>query len=237
VLLRIKTWLKRHRLYDRAALLGLAAFVLAVWAFAELADDAPEGDYLVWEHKIMLLGRQADGITPRGEPWLPEIARDITALGSAPVLVLITVVVLAALALQRRFGVAWLVAGAALGGHLLNLGLKALFARARPDVALHLFEETSPSFPSGHSMSASVIYLTLGLLLAQTFTQRRFRVFLIGLAGLLSFLVGLSRVYLGVHYPTDVAAGWSGGIAWALACGLLMHLYRVRQMTERQSLV
>jgi undecaprenyl-diphosphatase len=88
-------------------------------------------------------------------------------------------------------------------------------------VVPQLVAETSPSFPSGHAMMSAVIYLTLGTLLAQLCPRWRERTYVLTVAGVLAVLIGLTRLYLGVHYPTDVLAGWTVGLAWALASGLL----------------
>ncbi|HEX2100156.1 MAG TPA: phosphatase PAP2 family protein [Candidatus Synoicihabitans sp.] len=194
-------------------------FILATWVFIEVADDAPEGDYLEWENQILLSLRQADDLTlTRGPWWLAEAARDVTALGSAVVLTLLTGIVVGFLAMRRRLRTAALVLLATFGGYLLSSGFKSHFGRDRPDVVPHLTEELSLSFPSGHSMVSSATYLTLGALLAQTLARRRERIYFIATALALTGLIGASRVYLGVHYPTDVVAGWAGGTAWAILC-------------------
>jgi undecaprenyl-diphosphatase len=192
------------------------AFLLAVWGFIELADDAPEGDYLELEAKIMQSLRR-DG-QPLGPVGTAAVVRDVTALGSAVVLVLLTLLILGYLVMIRHYRVALLIAVATAGGQALNLVLKNSFERARPDATLHLVEVCSTSFPSGHSMAASIFYLTAGALLARTATRRREKTYLVTAALLLVFLIGFSRVYLGVHYPTDVLAGWTAGTAWALLC-------------------
>jgi undecaprenyl-diphosphatase len=194
-------------------------FCLALWLFIELADDAPEGDYLAFENRILLAFRDPDdparGIGP---PWLPVVARDITALGDVFVLMLVTFTVAGLALLRRSFRTAALVVVATGGAYAINGGLKGLFERARPTVVPHLVEQTSLSFPSGHSMVGAATYLTLGAIVAQVFARRREKVYVLACAALLSFLIGTSRVYLGVHYPSDVLAGWSAGTAWALLC-------------------
>jgi undecaprenyl-diphosphatase len=191
-------------------------FAFAVGVFLELADDAPEGDYLPVETRIMEAMRRG------GEPWGPvgtaAVVRDITALGSAVVLILLTLLILGFLLMSGRMRVAALIAVATAGGQALNLTLKNAFERARPDSALHLVEVTSTSFPSGHSMASSIFYLTTGALLARMAARRREKTYFVGAALLITFMIGFSRVYLGVHYPTDVLAGWSAGTAWALLC-------------------
>lgn len=191
-------------------------FVLAILVFVELADDAPEGDYLPIETRIMQLMRNGD--QPLGPPGTAAVVRDVTALGSAVVLSVMTLLIVGYLLISRRFRIAGLIAVATAGGQVLNLTLKHAFARERPDAALHLVEVSSTSFPSGHSMASSIFYLTMGALLARMARRRREKTYFIGAALLLTILVGFSRLYLGVHYPTDVLAGWSAGTAWAMLC-------------------
>jgi undecaprenyl-diphosphatase len=206
--------------WDRFVHVAVAVtFVLAIAVFLELADDAPEGDYLPIENKIM------QGLRPAGQPLGPvgtvAVVRDVTALGSAVVLVIMTLLILGYLWMTGRTRVLLLIAVATAGGQGLNLVLKHSFSRERPDAALHLVEVSSTSFPSGHSMASSIFYLTIGVLLARTAKRRREKVYFVGSALLLTVLIGFSRVYLGVHYPTDVLAGWSAGTAWAMGCWLV----------------
>lgn len=197
--------------------LGAAlTFCALMWVFVELADDAPEGDYLVYENRIMQAMRDESG--PRGAEWVTGAMRDVTALGSSVVLVTMTLIILGQLWLSRRYRVALLIAVATAGGQGLNAILKHTFARERPDATLHLVEVRSPSFPSGHTMAASIFYLTIGALLARTMKRKREKLYLMMCAVILTVAVGFSRVYLGVHYPTDVLAGWSAGAAWAILC-------------------
>jgi undecaprenyl-diphosphatase len=146
--------------------------------------------------------------------------RDFTALGSAGVLVFLTLSVVGYLILLQRYALALLVVVAVSGGLLLSLPLKSALDRQRPDLAPALTEAQFASFPSGHSMAAAATYLTLGALLARVQPRRRLRIYFLALAMLVTLLVGASRVYLGVHWPTDVLAGWTAGATWALLCGL-----------------
>ena len=99
---------------------------------------------------------------------------------------------------------------------LLSLALKALFDRPRPTSCPTWCEVSSSSFPSGHSMNSAIVYLTLGALLARLVRPVAMKLYILAVALLVSFLVGISRVYLGVHYPSDVLAGWSLGLSWAV---------------------
>src|SRR5262249_52953419 len=126
-----------------------------------------------------------------------------------------------------------LLLAAVLGGLLLSLLLKELFKRPRPSVVPHLSHVDTSSFPSGHSMLSFVVYLTLGSLLARLVQPLRLELSVVGVAVLLSFLVGLSRVYLGVHYPSDALAGWAAGLTWAVGCWLLARYLQRRGAVEK----
>jgi undecaprenyl-diphosphatase len=156
---------------------------------------------------------------PIGPPWLLEVAQDITALGGRTLLLIVIVAALGYLMLERKYGAMWFVLAAAAGGGMLSSAMKYFLARGRPDVVPHLASVASPSFPSGHAMFAAVIYLTLGALPARFTERRRTRVYLVVLPLSLTFLVGVSRLYLGVHYPTDVLAGWCVGWSGHSAAG------------------
>ncbi|MGZ6131496.1 MAG: phosphatase PAP2 family protein [Myxococcaceae bacterium] len=198
-------------------------FVLCVAAFLflKLADEVREGEtQRIDEWVLRSLRTRGDLAVPIGPAWLPAATRNLTALGSVPVLLFVVVAVAGFLALARLWRHLLLVLGASGGGLLLMVGLKWAFDRPRPMVVPQLMLETSPSFPSGHAMMSAVVYLTLGTLLAQLCPRWRERVYVIAVAGALTLFIGLTRLYLGVHYPTDVLAGWSVGLAWALASGL-----------------
>jgi undecaprenyl-diphosphatase len=115
-----------------------------------------------------------------------------------------------------KWQIALFVLAAVGGGQLVSTLLKLGIDRPRPDLVPHLMLETSRSFPSGHAMMSAVTYLTLGSLLARIVKERRLKIFFLTVAVLLTFVVGVSRVYLGVHWPSDVLAGWCAGFAWAM---------------------
>jgi undecaprenyl-diphosphatase len=167
---------------------------------------------------MLSLRVDGDPSRPRGPDWLPGAMRDVTALGGAPVLLIFVAGVGGALAARRQYhALAFLIAATA-GGVLLNNALKGLFSRPRPELALRLTDVRSLSFPSGHAMQSAITYLTLAAFLARLVEGRALKVYFVAFAFLLSFVVGVSRVYLGVHYPSDVIAGWCAGLAWALVC-------------------
>jgi undecaprenyl-diphosphatase len=110
------------------------------------------------------------------------------------------------------------------GGQLLSSVLKLGVDRPRPELVSHLADVHTLSFPSGHAMMSAVTYLTLGALLARIMPNTALRIYVLGVAILATFLVGASRVYLGVHWPSDVLAGWCAGAAWAMLCWLIARL-------------
>jgi undecaprenyl-diphosphatase len=228
VLRTVRSVIQRAGWREVTFLAALGVFSLCVWAFLELADDAPEGDYLDLEQRILVWFRDpADLSRTIGPAWIAEIGRDVTALGGVTVISFLTLAVGGLLVLQRRARTALLVVAATFGGYAANTLLKAYFERGRPTVVPHLVEEHSLSFPSGHSMVGAAAYLTLGALCAQVLTPRREKVYVVGLAVIVAVAIGISRVYLGVHYPTDVLAGWAAGAAWAILCwGLAAWLQR-----------
>ncbi|MFS0772306.1 phosphatase PAP2 family protein [Sphingomonas sp. 1P08PE] len=151
-----------------------------------------------------------------GPRWLAPAAVDVTALGGGTVLTLVVSLVAGFLLVQRLWLTAlMLVLAAFTGGRAVAL-VKHLFDRARPDLVDHLVPVSSASFPSGHAASSAIVYLTLAALASQVVRERAARRFLFGAAVLLVGAIGCSRVYLGVHWPSDVLAGWSFGTLWAL---------------------
>lgn len=210
-----------HRLTygEPLILVPLLLVIGGVWAFVELADEVREGDTrTIDEWAIMALRRPGQPESPVGPVWLHEAARDVTALGGVSVIAIMVVVVAGFLVMRRKFHMLWLLLTAVVGGVVISQSLKGFFARPRPELVPHLAEVFTSSFPSGHSMMSAVVYGTLGTLLARVATGLRERAYILGVAVIVSGLVGFSRVYLGVHYPSDVLAGWTAGIAWALLC-------------------
>ena len=218
---------------EKTVLSALAIVVLAVWGFVELADEVVSGGTGALDRGILLAFRDAaDPSDPLGPRWFEEVMRDITALGGTTVLTLITLAVVGFLILDGKRHAAVMVLASIGTGLLLSHGLKFGFARPRPDLVPHGATVYTASFPSGHATMAAVVYLTLGVLLARTEARRRVRVYILAVAVLITALVGVSRVYLGVHWPSDVLAGWAAGTAWALLCWLAMLWLQERGQVE-----
>lgn len=215
-------------------LIGIAV-VGALLAFAFLAGEVAEGDTKAFDEMVLTaLRRPEDRAVPIGPRWLENVALDLTGLGSGAVLITIVLAVLGQLALERRRALLVETVVATTGGWLLGAGLKALFGRQRPTVVPALQHVTSASFPSGHSMLSAIVYLTLGVMLARATADRALRAYYLVVAMVLTFVVGSTRVYLGVHYPTDVIGGWLAGSAWAATCTLVARLVE-RQIALRTS--
>jgi undecaprenyl-diphosphatase len=199
-----------------AALLVLAGGALA---FLDLSEDVAEGDTAAFDLAVLkALRLPGDPNTLIGPKWLHVAAADVTALGSVTVLSLIVVLVLALMLSLRRWSEALVVLVGAGGGVAISQGLKQVFGRERPELVYRAVEAANPSFPSGHAMLSAVVFLTLGALAARFAPLKRVKALALGAAVLLSLLVGASRIYLGVHWTSDVLAGWSLGAAWAMAC-------------------
>jgi undecaprenyl-diphosphatase len=205
----------------RALVLILVA-AACIWAFFQLADEVGEGDATSFDTAILLgLRNPADHSDPLGPRWLEEVARDVTALGSMTVLIGLTLAVAGYLWLSGRVRSMALVLVSAGGGIAFSSLFKRGFDRPRPDLVPHATEVYTASFPSGHAMMAAVTYLTLAAMLARVQPTRALKAYLFALAAFITLLIGVSRIYLGVHWPTDVLAGWTAGAAWALACWLI----------------
>ncbi|HVG81787.1 MAG TPA: phosphatase PAP2 family protein, partial [Methylomirabilota bacterium] len=209
----------RLGLLEIKTLLVILLLAGAGWGFAELADEVGEGETRSFDEAVLLAMREpGDTNDPVGPRWFEEAARDVTALGGLVVLLIVTASSAAYMLLGRRPRMALLLTLSVIGAQILSSALKHGFARPRPELVAHEAYVYTASFPSGHSVMAAATYLTLGALLAQVQSRRRQKMFLLGLAMALALLVGMSRIYLGVHWPTDVLAGWTLGGLWALIC-------------------
>jgi undecaprenyl-diphosphatase len=220
----------RPEVWTLAAVFAIAGLVLA---FGHIAEEVLEGDAAKFDQRALLLFRNPSDVSdPIGPPWMEEMARDITALGSFAVLsIVVSAVVIYLLMAQQRAAAFWILA-AVCGGVILNNLLKMVYERPRPDLVSHAARVFTTSFPSGHATLSAITYLTLGALLASLHDSLRFEAYFLSLAILLTVAVGVSRVYLGVHYPTDVLAGWCIGAAWAALCWTIVRWLQRRGEIE-----
>jgi len=229
---------RRHLIVHAAlehsgALAVLAAIAGGLWAFIELSEEVLEGETHAIDTAILVALRTPGDLSdPLGPGWLEEMVRDFTALGGTGVLTLLTLAVVGFLLVAKAPRTALAVALAIGGGILLSTLLKSGFDRPRPELVPHGSMVYTASFPSGHSMMAATVYLTLAALVSRILRRRRLRVYIVATAVVLTLLVGVSRVYLGVHWPTDVLAGWTVGAIWALGASVLMLRLQIGRAVE-----
>lgn len=232
----IARWTPSWRLPEILPLVGFLCCTGLAWAFISLASEVSEGETRRFDEWILLSLRvPGDPKQPIGPEWLETSMIDLTSLGGTAALTLITILAVTYLIVARRFFTATMVTIAVSGGAVLIALLKLSYARPRPELVEHLVAVQSASFPSGHATASAVTYLTLGALLARTEKRRAVRGYIFAVAGFLTLLIGVSRVYLGVHYPTDVLAGWTIGAAWALFCWLIARWLRPRDNVTEEA--
>lgn len=225
-----------RRRIENPVLLGFLLAAALGFVFLRVAAEMAEGDTLSLDRWLIeALRNPLDRAVPIGPAWLRAAMVDVTALGGVSVLTLITVIVVGYLVAAGRAATGAFVAVSITGGAIVGIALKAAFMRPRPEIVAHLVDVTSTSFPSGHATNSAVVYLTLGALLARTQRSRAVRAYLMSVAIALTLTVGFSRVYLGVHWPSDVVAGWSIGAAWATLCAILARFLQRRRTLEQPS--
>ncbi|MGE5681498.1 MAG: phosphatase PAP2 family protein [Bacillota bacterium] len=201
---------------DIRLLLILLLVMISILVFSAIAELVAAGSLTGFD--IFVLNLFRDGNNPQkaaGPPGLLNVMQDITALGGATVAVLSTVIAAGFLILEKKYRLLVFVILGTLGGGAIELSLKHFFGRQRPAVAYQLISVNSLSFPSGHSTMAAIIYLSIAVLLARSQKNVLTRIYIVSIGFIITFLIGLSRIYLGVHYPSDVIAGWALGLAWA----------------------
>ncbi|WP_216839298.1 phosphatase PAP2 family protein [Caulobacter sp. S45] len=218
-------------LWPLLVIMALGALGLVVG----LIDALAHGGSFRLDHEILLALRRPGHLNqPIGPAWLLQSAIDLSALGGFTLQWLLgAACLLFMLQIRQRAEAAWL-AASILGASILNASLKSLLHRPRPELVPHLAAVSNASFPSGHAMISAAIYLTIGAMLAETQRRRSTRIFLMSFAGLLVLLIGISRIYLGVHWPSDVLAGWCLGTVWALAVFAVNRTLRARKLPIAQ---
>jgi len=230
--------LKRFAPRDRdelTLLLGALGILVLVVAFFYLAGEVLEGSTQQFDERILRSLRRPDNLAiPRGPKWLELAAFDITALGGPTVLGLVVLATTGYLLLQGLARTALFIFVASVGGWIINGFLKEWFQRPRPEVVPHLRDVMSQSFPSGHALTSAVVYLTLGALLMRVSERSVTKFYCLAVAMVATVLIGLSRLYLGVHYPTDVLAGWMIGLCWALVCWTIERAIERRAGLKRE---
>jgi undecaprenyl-diphosphatase len=225
---------RRYGWHEIRWLLLILFVLFCTYVFLSLTDAVREGETQNLDEWVLRSLRRADDpAIPIGPSWLREVGLDATALGSTLVLGLVVAAVVGFLLLHRQYRVMWLTLLTTTGGTLLSVLLKRVIDRDRPVLVPHLREVSTPSFPSGHAMLSAVVYLTLGILLMELVHGRLAKLYCLFWALFLTFLIGISRIYLGVHYPSDVLAGWIIGLAWALGCWIIAQYLRHRVSPRR----
>lgn len=214
-----------------AALAALLVATLGVLVFIEAADEMQEAGGQAFDQAVLAAVRPyaADPGRPWGPWWLQEAAADLTSLGGISVLVLFALIALGFLFIMKKRLSALLLIVSLAGGVALSEGLKALFERQRPPAAYQAVETLNASFPSGHALLATVFYLTLGVMLTRAFPRKRLKAYVLGCAVVIALLIGLTRIYLGAHWASDVFAGWSVGAAWSMVLWLVAYAAERRQ--------
>lgn len=212
-------WIAGH---ERATVLLVAVAAAGMWLFVLVAGDVFAGTTQSLDERLLLaLRTTGDASDPVGPHWVEETARDATSLGGILALTLFTAAMAGYLFFKREAWIAVFVLVTIGSGVAASTLMKAQFDRPRPSLVPHETAIYTKSFPSGHSAMSSLVYLTLGAVMARQERTVKARAFLVAVAVLLLGLVGVSRVYLGVHWPTDVAAGWAFGTSWAAVSWLV----------------
>ncbi len=215
----------------------LAVWIAVVglpWAFLNIADEVGEGETDKIDRALLLAfrtpGAPGDPIGPR---WFEESMRDITALGGFTLLTVTVIVASLLLVFHARRREALVFSVTVVLAQISSQVLKGLYDRDRPDLVTHGSIVYSQSFPSGHSTMAAVTFFTLATVLASLETNTRTKALIYAVAMLFVVSVGISRVYLGVHWPTDVLGGWALGASWALVARVALSFLKARPKITR----
>jgi len=224
--------MKLASMTGRAHVVALVVIATLLVGFAMLASEVLEAETERIDHALLQVFRGPDG-DPVGPAWVERAVINLSALGSGAVTTLIVVIASGYLLLARKPRQAMLVIATSSVAALVMTLLKGAFGRERPTIVDHLEVVDGLSFPSGHTVISAVLYPTLGMLLASNLRERHLKVFVFAVGALLALIVGFTRVYLGVHYPTDVVGGWMLGIAVAIGAGLGIQALKRQGVVER----
>lgn len=198
--------------WPRRLIVGIAALALLALAVSSLFAD---GGAHTLDRAIMVWLRNPQALDdPLGPHWFEDVMRDMTGLGGIGIVFGASLLLGGYLALQKRRGDIAVLAFSLIGAQIVSSAAKMLIARPRPDLVSHEAQVYSASFPSGHTLMATVAWVTFAMLLAADSDDRRVRDYLLLVAWIVATAVGCSRVYLGVHWPSDVLAGWAVGALW-----------------------
>ena len=207
--------------------LWLGAAALAFGLFVTITHELLEQDVSGVDRTILI------AFAHLRTPWLTVMAVDLTALGSITLVGLISGVAFCVLLLMKdRIGSLQLMAACA-GAGIVTVATKNIIDRARPDEVPQLVQVSGFSYPSGHALVATALYLTVAILVGRHLQNLVNQMAILAMTAAIIFLVGISRIYLGVHYPSDVASGISLGTAWALLLAGCFSLLRSRTISEK----
>ena len=221
---------------SRLPALAVAVAALGVLIFFYVGHEVSEDEFQKFDSSILLALRDpADLSRPIGLGWLTESVVELTGLGGYTLIFLLVAAVIGFLIIAGKRGAAMFVFLSVASGWLVSHGLKTFYDRARPDLVPRLDIVHTASFPSGHATMTTLVYLTLAVVIARLSESTAVRAYVFVVAILISMLVGFSRVYLGVHWPSDVLAGWALGAAWAALSWLVVSLLRRRRDAARRA--
>jgi undecaprenyl-diphosphatase len=219
---------------DGRMLLLFLVLAGTTFIFFKLASEVMEGDTMAFDRLVITSLRDAaNPAMPLGPRWLNTAMLDLTAFGGVSGLTVLTMIVAGYLLVAGKKATALFLIAAVASGATLGTLLKLGFERPRPEIVAHLVQVNTTSFPSGHAMNSAVVYLTLGALLARTEPDWRVRTYIVAVAIALTAVIGFSRVYLGVHWPSDVLAGWVVGAIWAVLCSFIARALQARRTIEQ----
>jgi len=224
IFVRPLSWIGQHEL---SVLIAVILIIGGLWLAVELADGVLDGNIQNLDMDLIMSLREGeDADNPIGPPWVEEMMRDFTSLGGTGILVLIVVAVTFYHLIQARYKEMFFLLLAVVGAFILSYVLKGFFDRPRPQFIPEGEYVFTASFPSGHALLSAATYLTLGIIVAELMDRNRLKAFILMFAFLIMIIVGFSRVYLGVHWPSDVLAGWALGMVWAIVIWLIFRTLR-----------